>query len=76
MCPGFGMSSECVVPLCDNIGVPELPTGDTCKEDTTGTPFLPRTDFSGVGTVQGGGSRAVEEVPGRYFDKGARKWDE
>lgn len=76
MCPGFGMSSECVVPLCDNVWEPEKTKRDTCTEDSTGTRFFSEPDLSGVGMVKDGDSKGREGIQGEFFDKGTRKEDE
>jgi len=75
-CPPAPWYAECTVPLCDNVGRPEEPPRDTCKEDTTGTQTLPKPDLSGVGIVNGSGSNVVEGVTGKYCDKGVRKDNE
>lgn len=76
-CPGFGMSSECVMPLCDNEAYPTPDPPDTCKPDDSSSVAPPvKPEISGVGMVSNGNRAAVEAIPVRYFDKGTRKENE
>lgn len=74
-CPGGGTDPECTMPLCDNVGMPEQPTGDTCDQDTTGA-MMKDQDLSSIRPPNSNSNGTAGTTSRSYFDRGTRKESE
>lgn len=66
-CPGGGMSPECTMPLCDDVGMPEEPTGEGCPEPPP-TVMPSNPDLSSIETANDSSNETSETMPKAHLD--------